>query len=584
MLRNLAVAILANVFACCATAAADTLWTENAENGAAFVIDGTSASYPLIQSETVGEGDFAFHLAHPNGQTGQDEWFVLDKTIRIQPTTKLFFLSRLGWATTSQIARVQISTNGGSTWPTNIYNQAGTGGAGEGVFSLKQINLASYANQDVRFRFFYDTTGTYFPQTDPDVGWFVDNIQIGDELAKLPWSIGEPTEHEQLYLEYLNRARADAFVEATRLRNEPNVDVQNAYNFFGIEGPDIENQFNWYVTNGAMDRHAQPLSFEPRLLRAAQLHSQDQFTHSFQGHFSSDDPPDPFPPGATLGQRLAAVGYSFQAAGENVYATSKSAAYGHAGFDVDWGDTSTPGAAFYNPAFEGQGMQNPAGHRRNIHNGDFKEVGIGVVLGTKPGIGPQVVTQDFGTSGAVRYITGVVYRDLNGNSFYDLGEGREDVRIDVEGSAYYAISTTSGGYSVPVPEDGAYEVTFTGGGFQPFFDTVTVTGGLNVKLDYLVSAVPFLAGDYNGDGTLNTADYAVWRNALGRDEPLLNDDTPGVKRDDFDRWKTQYSLAHGAGATQSRDLAAAPEPAALVLFAFATSCGLWMLRRWRSST
>jgi hypothetical protein len=225
----------------CGTAAvgpdglAYTLCTENAENGASNVIDGTDASYPLIQSQVVVQGNNAFHLAQP--VAFQDEWFVLDKTLTMQADTKLFFLSRLRTATANQVARVQVSTNGGSTWPTNIFSQTGNGQPGEGTFSLKQLDLGSYAGQNLRFRFYYDhTSGQYFPQTTSGVGWFVDDIQIGNEYQKLPWSIGDPSPYAQQYLEYINRARADALVEANRLANETDPDIQDAYDFFELPG------------------------------------------------------------------------------------------------------------------------------------------------------------------------------------------------------------------------------------------------------------------------------------------------------------------------------------------------------------
>jgi hypothetical protein len=556
------------------TANADTLWIENAENGAGNVIDGTTASYPLIQSDVVGEGDFAFHLAHPNGNVGQDEWFVLDTSLPIESTTKLFFLSRLGWATSTQVARVQISTNDGATWPTNIYNQAGTGGSGEGAFSLKEIDLGSYDNQNLRFRFYYDTSGSHYPQIDPGIGWYVDNIQIGDEFEKLPWSIGDPTPHEQLYLEYINRARADALVEANRLRNETNPDIQNAYNSFGIEEQDIVDQFQWYVDNGAMDQVAQPLSFQSQLLEAARLHSQDQFNNQFQGHNSSNNPPDPFLPGYAPDDRFDAVGYNWQGYAENVFAHADSVAHGHAGFDVDWGNLNSPGEDFYNPAFNDQGMQNPAGHRRNIHDDFYKEVGIGVVNGTNGSVGPQIVTQDFGYSGDVRYITGVVYEDTNDNNFYDLNEGVEGVRIDVEGSAYYAISSMSGGYSVPVSVNGTYNVSFTGGGFDPFMTTASVLNGKNVKVDYLVSAPGVLLGDYNQDGTINAADYTVYRNRkAGIGGTTLPNDAGalGVTIADYNYWKAHYGETLGSGSTLLNRSNEVPEPATLALLAIAAT-------------
>jgi uncharacterized protein YkwD len=549
----------------CSELRADTLWTEDAESGSGFVIDNTHASYSLIQSDVVGQGDFAFHLANP---LFQDNSFVIDQTLTIESDTKLFFLSRLGYATTSQFARVQVSTNGGASWPTNIYSQtgAGTGTSGEGSFSLKEVDLSSFAGQNVRFRFFYEfTSGSAFTQVDPGVGWYTDNIQIGSEYEKIQYSIGDPTAYEQQSLEYLNLARADALVEANRLRDEPDSEIQDAYDFFEIEGQDIVDQFTWLVNNGHMDQVAQPLSFQPQLLQAAQLHTQDMFQNIFQGHTSSSNPPAPFQAGDDLGDRLDAVGYNFQSAAENVYSTSESIPYGHAGFDVDWGTSTSPGHPAYNAAFNDQGMQNPAGHRLNIHNGDFKEIGIGVINDTNGTVGPQLITQDFGYSGAVSYITGVVFEDLNENDFYDIGEGRSGVRVDVDGSGYYAVSSTSGGYSIPVTEDGMYEVTFSGGGFGSFATMAEIIDGLNVKVDYL--ALAGLLGDYNGDGTIDAADYTVWRDAFETGGTLLNDPTGGIaSEDDYNYWRANFGMMLGSGSGGSQAaLASVPEPSTLVL-------------------
>jgi hypothetical protein len=73
-------------------------------------------------------------------------------------------------------------------------------------------------------------------------------------------------------------------------------------------------------------------------------------------------------------------------------------------------------------------------------------------------------------------------------------------------------------------------------------------------------------GDYNQDGTVNAADYTVWRNNLGSPTALPNDDSPGVGPDDYDRWKDHFGESAGSGASASVD-AAVPEPATLVLFA-----------------
>ena len=536
-----------------------TLWTEDAESGAGNVLTNVSG-YSLIQSQFVGQGSNAFHLANPSFQ---DNWFVVNHTVAVQPDTKLFFQSRLGWATSSQLARVQISTDGGVNWPTNLYNQGGTGNAGEGSFSLKEVNLGAYAGQNARFRFYYDFTGgSAFTQTTNDVGWLVDNIQIGSEYQKTQWSIGNPSADAQLYLEYINRARADAIVEANRLANENDPDINQAYSSFGINRPDIVSQFQYYVNQGAIAQNAQPLAFNAKLTQAAELHTQDMFNNQFQGHDSSSNPPAPFGPNYTLGQRLNAVGYS-GAAGENVFSNSDSVRYGHAGFDVDWGNINNAAGQYYNPAFNSQGMQNPAGHRLNLHNASYKEIGIGVINGTNGSVGPQLVTQDLGNPGSVRYVTGVVYEDLNSNDFYDIGEGRSGVRIDVDGSGYYALTAASGGYAVPVNADGTFGVTFSGGSFATFNTMATVASGRNVKVDYLVEAIAMLLGDYNENGVVDTADYVVWRNQLGNATALPNDDTPGVGNDDYTRWRASFgNTLAGSGASAS---AAIPEPGAMAM-------------------
>lgn len=524
-----------------------TLWTENAENGTTNVIDNTDASYPLIQSTVVGQGNKAFHLAHPAHLSNS---FTIDRTLTVQADTKLFFLSRLGFATSDEVARVQISTNGGSTWPTTIYNQAGSNGAGEGAFSLKTLNLANYVNQNVRFRFYYDFPGgNYYPQTTPGYGWYVDDIQIGSSYTKSQWSIGNPTSYEQQYLEYINRARVDALAEANRLAHETDPIILSEYSSSGVTTTNIINQFTASVANGYLDRVAQPLSFSAALLSSAELHSVDMYQHQLQQHDSSSSPPAPFQPGYSALQRAQAFGYTGTSISENVYSHAKSVAEGHAAFDVDWGTMATPGDPNYNPAFAGQGMQNPAGHRHSIHSAASKEIGIGVTLGTNGSVGPQVVTEDFGTS-AVTYITGVVYQD-NGNNFYDIGEGRSGVQIDVDGSAYYAISSASGGYSVPVPGNGVYNVTFSGGGFATFSTTATILNGLNVKIDDRVTETT-LAGDFNSDGRVNAADYVAWRK------------NPNRTQAEYNSWRSNFGRTSGTGAGfDSVVQASVPEPGAL---------------------
>jgi uncharacterized protein YkwD len=569
MLRRLFPVLLAAAALVAAprSACAVTLYANNAESGAGGLNDQTNAAYPLIQSTVFGEGSNAFHLAHP---AAVDEWFSITQPITPQANSKLFFLSRVGTALASQVARVQVSANSNFTSPTTIYSQAGSGQPGEGAFTLREVSLAAYAGQPRYFRFYYDFTGgSYYPQTSAGVGWYVDDIQIGDQFDKIQYSIGDPSAFEQQYLEYINRARANAIAEANRLAAINDPDITSQYSFFGVSPANIVNQFTTSVNQGIIDQTAQPLSFNAKLLEAADLHTQDMFNRQFQGHNSSSTPPAPFQAGYDLGQRLNAVGYNFVNAGENVFSYAKSVAHGHAGFDVDWGNTGDPSDPNYRAAFVGQGMQNPAGHRITIHNNDFKEIGVGVLNGSSGPVGPQLVTQDFGNPGAATFVTGVVYQDLNQNNFYDIGEGRSGVRVDVSGSPYFALSTTSGGYSVPVSGDGSYGVTFSGGGFATFNSTANIVGGLNFKIDYKVSAIANYEADFNNDGVVNGADLVEWRGDFDVNAVSDADNDADTDGADFLIWQRQVGLGSTAPAT-----AAVPEPAGALLAAIALAASL----------
>ena len=491
---------------------------ENGENGAGSIEDHTDASYDLLQDEVAGQGDFSFHLA-----TRLNHWFKPTSSVTVTSGCKLFFQSRLGWSTSDQTATVQISTNGGSSWGSTVWTQAGTGDSGETGFSLKEIDLAAFVGKSIQVRFLYSFGGgSFFNQTTSGVGWYVDNIQIGSAFSKeLYTGFGDPSDDEQFYLEYINRARASASDEAVRLRDEKDLLITNAYSGFNIEGDDIVAQFAWHVSNGCLDEFAQPLSFNADLLQMARLHTQDMFDQAFQGHVSSDSPPAPYQPGDTLGDRRVRIGYS-GGLGENVFSYSRSVAHGHAGFNVDWGNLDSSDSSCYNAAFVGQGMQNPPGHRLTIHNADFREIGIGVINGSNGGVGPQLVTQNFGAGGGVT-ITGVVYQDDNGNGFYDPGEGISGVRVETPESAFFSVTSSSGGYAIPVDSNGTHAVTFSEGGVATSIVNAVVSDGNNTKLDLVPSSMAESyaswasalgvtggeSGDHDGDGVLNLVEYGL---------------------------------------------------------------------------
>ena len=277
-----------------------------------------------------------------------------------------------------------------------------------------------------------------------------------------PYSIGNPTDEEQLYLEYLNRARANPPAEGLILATTTDPNVLSAYAYYGVDTNLMQSQFNAIAA-------APPVAMNAQLLTAARVHSQDMFINMYQGHTGTDN--------STPGDRITAQGYNWYTYGENVYSYSYSVFYGHAGFEVDWG----PGTG---------GMQTPPGHRLNIHNNTFREVGVGVVDGVNGTVGPQLVTQDFATQqSATPLITGVVYYDLNGNGFYDVGEGIGGVTVQVPGSTYFAITASSGGYAIPVTTNGNYAISFSASGLSSN-RVATIAGLANVKVDFVPPYTP----------------------------------------------------------------------------------------------
>ncbi|MGC9450237.1 MAG: CAP domain-containing protein [Oceanipulchritudo sp.] len=321
-------------------------------------------------------------------------------------------------------------------------------------------------------------------------------------------SIGSPTDEEQAFVEYINRARADANAEALRLGNTSDPDVVSAINFFDV---DILQMYAEFAT---LDQNLPPLSINENLTTAARLHSEDMFTNVFQEHTSSSNPPAPFEEGDGIGERIQKSGYSFSIAAENIYSYAKSAFHGHAAFNIDWG---------FGP--DADGMQDPPGHRLNIHSPNYREIGVGVVLGTNTAgtttVGPLIVTQDFAeTFSPVPFITGVAYFDLNENAFYDIGEGLGGLTVEVAEAVPWAETANSGGYSVPVTGDGTYNVTFSGLGLTAQTTPVAVSGNLNVKLDL---ALPYTAPQITGpvSPVTNTDNLYTATSTIGATEYLF---------------------------------------------------------------
>lgn len=76
-----------------------------------------------------------------------------------------------------------------------------------------------------------------------------------------------------------------------------------------------------------------------------------------------------------------------------------------------------------------------------------------------------------------------------------------------------------------------------------------------------------VAGDYNGNGVADAADYTTWRDHLGQTFSLSNRNplnSGPISQADYDFWKTRFGATSGSGSLSS---SAVPEPTSILMLA-----------------
>jgi hypothetical protein len=92
-----------------------------------------------------------------------------------------------------------------------------------------------------------------------------------------------------------------------------------------------------------------------------------------------------------------------------------------------------------------------------------------------------------------------------------------------------------------------------------------------------------IPGDYNANGTVDAADYVVWRKNLNTPTTLPNDETPGmVTQDDYTNWQANFGSVAPAAASLG-SVAAVPEPHVLPLSLSLIMSLLWSRRQIKSA-
>lgn len=243
--------------------------------------------------------------------------------------------------------------------------------------------------------------------------------------------------NEQYLLELINRARSDPGAEAARL---------------GIS-------LNQGLSPGSIqDTAKQPLAANEFLNVAAADHSQWMLTTNIFSHTGQG--------GSSAGDRIEDAGYTnWRTWGENISyrgggnVQSVSVVEGHH-----------------------DGLFKSAGHRRNLLNDGFTEIGLGQEYGRFNNFNASMLTQNFASDRGDPFLLGVVFDDQDGDGFFDPGEELTDVRVAVSGEGSTRTGD-GGGYQIRIDGGGTFSVTFSGGDLVGVVTRTVQIGAENVKLD-----------------------------------------------------------------------------------------------------
>lgn len=251
-------------------------------------------------------------------------------------------------------------------------------------------------------------------------------------------------------IELINRARFDPDAEAAR---------------YGID-------LNQGLPAGSISPSQKPpLAHNRYLMTAARDHSQwmlnsDIFSHSGEGN-------------STPTQRITAAGYNFSGtwtSGENIAVAGTSAS------------VINTTSQIYN---HHQGLFESSGHRQNMLNATYREIGVGQQVGTfyfssaGDWFLSSMLTENFARSGSDYFVTGVIYNDSDGDNFYDVGEGLSNITVDIDGDT--ANTPPAGNYTI-AKGNGTYTITVSGAGIPGGSLTENITiSGANRKFDVIVS-------------------------------------------------------------------------------------------------
>ena len=162
--------------------ASTTPWAEGAETSPApRVIDQTSASYPLTQTDVKRSGSRGFHIAF-NTFEEADQGFEIDRELVPTAASALIFHDRFRFTTTANRLSAEVSENGGpwaEIWGRNgLFAGDASSSGWDAAFLPRSVSLAAFAGKSIRIRFVFRHNNLAFTGVDSSFGVFLDDITV----------------------------------------------------------------------------------------------------------------------------------------------------------------------------------------------------------------------------------------------------------------------------------------------------------------------------------------------------------------------------------------------------------------------
>jgi hypothetical protein len=150
--------------------------------------------------------------------------------------------------------------------------------------------------------------------------------------------------------------------------------------------------------------------------------------------------------------------------------------------------------------------------------------------------------------------------------------------LDNPGAAYTHSGTLSNSAAGPIDW-----IEFTM--FNTPTSTAKATDFYVRSIQILSPTPPGVPGDYNSNGVVDAADYAVWRDHLGTNFQLPNEvsgTTPGsVTQEDYTAWKARFGNTSGAGSGLAGGSVPEPGVLGLIFAAVISACASGWRRIWQ---